>query len=124
MRIPSNHCPRILGRYSLAYHRKGQFFALDAVTGKTLWSTQGREADNTAIVKAGGLLFLLNDAELIVARASRDSFEPIRRYTVADSATRTNSGHAALGTTSDFWKSALREGRFDAHPVDSGLTSA
>ncbi len=87
MRIPSNHCPRILGRYSLAYHRKGQFFALDAVTGKTLWSTQGREADNTAIVKAGGLLFLLNDAELIVARASRDSFEPIRRYTVADSAT-------------------------------------
>ena len=74
--------------YGLAYHRKGHFFALDAVTGETLWSTQGRQADNTAIVKAGGLLFLLNDdAELIVARASRDRFEPIRRYTVADSAT-------------------------------------
>ena len=43
-----------------------------------------------AIVKAEGLLFLLNDdAELIVARASRAGFEPIARYTVADSATWT-----------------------------------
>lgn len=74
--------------YGLAYHRKGQFFALDAVTGETLWSTRGREADNTAVVKAGGVLFLLNDdAELIIAQASRDSFQPIRYYTVADSAT-------------------------------------
>ena len=39
-------------------------------------------------VRAGDLLFLLNDdAELIVARASRAGFEPFRRYTVSDSAT-------------------------------------
>jgi outer membrane protein assembly factor BamB len=56
--------------YGLAYHRKGHFFALDAVTGETLWSTQGRQADNTAIVKAGGLLFLLNDDAFDVGRAS------------------------------------------------------
>jgi outer membrane protein assembly factor BamB len=74
--------------YSLAFTKKGQFFALDAVTGETLWATEGREAENTALVKAGSVLFLLNDdAELIVARASRDGFEPIRRYTVADSVT-------------------------------------
>jgi hypothetical protein len=39
-------------------------------------------------VKAGELLFLLNDnAELIVARASQAAFEPLKRYTIADSAT-------------------------------------
>ena len=47
-----------------------------------------READNTALVKAGQLLFLLNDdAELIVARSNRKAFAPIARYMVADSAT-------------------------------------
>ena len=74
--------------YSLAFTNKGQFFALDAVTGETLWSTQGRQAENTAFVKAGSVLFMLNDdAELIVARASRAGFDPLRRYTVADSVT-------------------------------------
>ena len=72
----------------MSHTNSGQFFALDAATGETLWSTAGREATNTAIVKAGNLLFLLNDdAELMVARASRAGFEPFRRYTVADSAT-------------------------------------
>ena len=53
-----------------------------------LWLGQPREADNTALVKAGHLLFLLNDdAELIVARARRGGFDVLKRYTVADSAT-------------------------------------
>ena len=74
--------------FSMSHTNSGQFFALDAATGETLWSTPGREATNTSIVKAGDLLFLLNDdAELIVARASRARFEPFRRYTVADSTT-------------------------------------
>jgi hypothetical protein len=74
--------------YGMSEKSSGQFFALDARTGKTLWLGQPREATNTAIVKAGEWLFLLNDdAELIVARSSRNSFEPLKRYTVADSAT-------------------------------------
>jgi outer membrane protein assembly factor BamB len=74
--------------YGMSEKSSGQFFALDARTGKTLWLGQPREATNTAIVKAGELLFLLNDnAELIVARSSRNGFEPLQRYTVADSAT-------------------------------------
>ena len=45
-------------------------------------------ATNSAVVKAGELLFLLNDdAELIVAKASRAGFESLKRYVVADSAT-------------------------------------
>ena len=74
--------------FGLSTRNSGQFLALDAGTGKVLWLGQPRQATNTAVVKAGDLLFLLNDdAELIVARASRRGFEPLKRYTVADSAT-------------------------------------
>jgi len=74
--------------FGLSHRNSGQFFAIDAKTGKALWLTQGREATNTALVSAGDLLFLLNDdAELIVARSSQAKFEPLHRYTVADSAT-------------------------------------
>ncbi len=74
--------------FGLSQRNSGQFFAMDAKTGQMLWRTQGREATNTAFVKAGNLLFLLNDdAQLIVVRSSRTGFEPLRRYTVADGAT-------------------------------------
>ena len=74
--------------YGLSTKQRGQFYAIDAKTGQVLWLGTPREADNTALVKAGQLLFLLNDdAELIVARANRKAFDPIARYVVADSAT-------------------------------------
>ena len=75
--------------YGLSTKQRGQFFAIDAKTGGVLWLGPPREADNTAVVTSGrGLLFLLNDdGELIVARASRRAFDPIVRYTVAESAT-------------------------------------
>jgi outer membrane protein assembly factor BamB len=82
--------PALIGDtlFGLSEKSGGQFFGLDAKTGKTLWLGQPREASNTAVVKAGDLLFMLNDdAELIVARSSRTGFEPFKRYTVADSAT-------------------------------------
>ncbi len=74
--------------YGLSTKQRGQFYAVDAKTGQVLWLGMPREADNTALVKAGRLLFLLNDdAELIVARSNRKAFDPIVRYMVADSAT-------------------------------------
>ena len=74
--------------FGLSERRRGQFFALDSDTGATLWLGPPRQAENTAIVKTGRFLFLLNDdAELIVARASRAGFEPIARYPVANSPT-------------------------------------
>jgi outer membrane protein assembly factor BamB len=74
--------------FGLSQRASGQFFAIDARTGKVLWLGAPRQAANTAVVKAGDLLFLLNDdAELMVARSSRTQFEPLKRYTVADSAT-------------------------------------
>jgi outer membrane protein assembly factor BamB len=74
--------------YGLSARNSGQYFALDAKTGKVLWLGQGREAMNTAVVKAGDLLFLLNDdAELVVAKSSPAGIDPLKRYTVAQSAT-------------------------------------
>src|SRR5262249_17318385 len=66
--------------FGLSEKSGGQFFALDANTGKTLWLGQPREASNTAVVKAGDLLFMLNDdAELILARGSQTGFDPLKR---------------------------------------------
>lgn len=74
--------------YGLSTKQRGQFYAVDAKTGQVLWLGTPREADNTAVVKAGRLLFLLNDdGELIVARANRKAFDPLARYVLADSAT-------------------------------------
>lgn len=74
--------------YGLSERNSGQFFALDAKTGKVLWLGSPREATNTAVIKAGDLLFLLNDdGELIVAKSAPSGLKELRRYTVADSAT-------------------------------------
>jgi outer membrane protein assembly factor BamB len=74
--------------YGLSNRNRGHFFAVDLATGKALWATRGREADNAAIVSAGQLLFMLkDDAELVIARPNPASFDVLRRYTVAESAT-------------------------------------
>jgi hypothetical protein len=74
--------------FGLSHRNSGQFFLLDAKTGKTIWTGEPRQATNAAIVRAGDLLFVLkDDAELIVARSSPTGVEPLRRYSVADSAT-------------------------------------
>ena len=39
--------------FGLSNKNRGQFFAIDAATGKTLWLGKGREAENASIVRAG-----------------------------------------------------------------------
>ena len=74
--------------FGMSHLSAGQFFALDAGNGTTLWRTEGREATNSAVVLAGDLLFLLNnDGDLVVARTSRTGFTQVTRYEVSDSAT-------------------------------------
>ena len=82
--------PVVVGHtlFGLSTRSSGQYFAADTESGKTLWLGPPRQAMNTALVKSGQLLFYLNDdAELVVARSSRDAFVPLKRYRVADSAT-------------------------------------
>ena len=74
--------------YGLSTKNRGQFFAIDATSGKTLWLTRGREAENASIVRAGDyLLMTTTNSELVVAKANPARFEEVKRYTVADSAT-------------------------------------
>ena len=70
----------------------GQYFGVDVATGKTLWTSEGRQAGNAALARSGDLLFSLeDDGELLVARINRTAFAPLRRYTVADSPTWTQA---------------------------------
>jgi outer membrane protein assembly factor BamB len=72
----------------LSTRSSGQYFGVDARTGKTLWMSEGRQAGNAAIARAGDLLFVLeDDGELIVVRGPASGFEPLRRYKVSDSPT-------------------------------------
>jgi hypothetical protein len=78
--------------YGLSTRNSGQYFAVDAKSGKTLWLSGGREAENAAMATAMPyLLSLENDGELVVARASRSAFETVKRYKVADTATWTQA---------------------------------
>lgn len=72
--------------YGLSHRNRGQFFAIDLATGKTLWTTPGREGENASLIAAGNVLLLsTTNAELIVARPDPTKFEELRRYKVADS---------------------------------------
>ncbi len=75
--------------FGLSALKKGQFFAIDADTGKTLWQGAGRMGENAAILNLGGqfLLMLLNDGNLVVLPASAKEYSPAARYTVASSPT-------------------------------------
>lgn len=69
--------------------KKGQFFALDADTGKTLWQGPGRMGENAALLNAGGSVFLAltNEANLIVLPVNAKEYTPTVQYTVANSPT-------------------------------------
>jgi outer membrane protein assembly factor BamB len=74
--------------YGFTHRNKGQLFAMDPGKGTVLWTSKGREGDNAAIVAAGSVLLVLtDDAALTVVRRNGKAFEPVRKYTVADSAT-------------------------------------
>jgi outer membrane protein assembly factor BamB len=70
--------------FGMTQRNMGQYYAVDVKTGKTLWASEGRQAANVAVARAGNLIFSLeNDGELVIFRASRTAFEPVKRYRVA-----------------------------------------
>jgi outer membrane protein assembly factor BamB len=71
----------------LTHRNRGQFFCLDARSGKTVWTTKGREGENASMLTAGSLLFAMTtEGELVVMRANLGQMETVKRYTVAESA--------------------------------------
>jgi outer membrane protein assembly factor BamB len=76
--------------FGLSSKNSGQYFSVDAKTGKTLWTSEPRQAGNAAIVRAGDVvLSLQDDGQLVVFRSSSTAFEPVRRYMAAESETWT-----------------------------------
>ncbi len=74
--------------YGLSIKKRGQFFCVDADTGKTVWQSPGRMGENAAMLNAGKvLLFLNNDANLFVIKPGAAQYEILAQYTVATSPT-------------------------------------
>jgi outer membrane protein assembly factor BamB len=72
----------------LSHRNRGQYVLLDVKTGKTLWTGMPRQAENASIVRAGNIVFALEeDADLIVGRVSRSGLQELKRYKVADAVT-------------------------------------
>ena len=74
--------------FGLTHRNKGQFFALDAATGATRWTSPPRQAENASLTAAGGRLWCLTDAAtLVVLKAEPGAFAELGRLDVAPSAT-------------------------------------
>ena len=81
--------PVLIGEtiYGLTMRRRGQFVAIDAASGKTLWNTQGREGENASLLGSPSwLLASTTDGNLVIARANPRKYEEVLRYQVAQSA--------------------------------------
>ena len=74
--------------YGHSSKKKGQFVAIEAKTGALRWSTEGREGEHASLLLTPRhVLFLTNEADLIVAKRGAPAFAVERRYEVAEAAT-------------------------------------
>jgi outer membrane protein assembly factor BamB len=76
--------------FALTSRNQGQYISLDAKTGRTLWTSDPRQAAQAALVRAGNLvLSLQDDGTLVVFRSGPTAFETVKRHKVADAETWT-----------------------------------
>ena len=74
--------------FGLSNKQSGQFFCLDAQTGKLLWTSEGRKGEYATVSRTDDkLLLLTNGGALIVAKISKERFEPLKNYQLSDSQT-------------------------------------
>jgi outer membrane protein assembly factor BamB len=74
--------------YGMTNRNKGQFFALDAKTGATRWTSPPRQTENASITAAAGRLWCLtSEGGLIVIKADPAAYAEAGRLDVASSAT-------------------------------------
>jgi outer membrane protein assembly factor BamB len=74
--------------FGLSTRNSGQYFGVDAKTGKTVWTSEGRQGGNAAILRSGDLVFSLeDDGELVIFRPTATGFEAAHRYKVAEAET-------------------------------------
>ena len=74
--------------FGLSQKKRGQFFSLDARTGKEFWTSEGGAGDYAVILKSDTKLFIqTTDGDLIIAKITDQGYEPLKRYQIADSET-------------------------------------
>ena len=74
--------------FGMSHRNKGQFFCLDAATGKVLWTGDPRQGENAAMLLVNDFIFsLTNDADLIITRVADKGAGVVKKYHVAESAT-------------------------------------
>lgn len=74
--------------YGFSHRQKGQLFALDVTTGKTLWTSDGRLGENMALIRTGGVIWgLSTTSELFAFADTPKKFDVLARYQVADTPT-------------------------------------
>jgi outer membrane protein assembly factor BamB len=74
--------------WGLSHRNKGQFFGLDPKTGRTVWTSEGRQTENAAMLASGQTVFALTtESELIVYATSANGLKQVKRYNVADTPT-------------------------------------
>jgi len=70
--------------YGLSSRGKGRLFALDIGSGKTLWASEGRYAENARFVLAGKTLYAVtNSGELIIIDVTSGRPKEMARHEVA-----------------------------------------
>jgi outer membrane protein assembly factor BamB len=74
--------------FGFSHYKKGQLFCLDIRTGATQWTGEARQGDNAAVLISGeNVIFLKDDAQMIIAKATGKGYEPLHTYSVAQSPT-------------------------------------
>jgi outer membrane protein assembly factor BamB len=74
--------------HGLTNRNKGQFVSVEPASGKTVWTSDGRQGDNAALLAQGETVYALTtDSELHIFRASARGLAPLRKYSVANSPT-------------------------------------
>jgi len=82
--------PVVVGTRLIGYShlRRGQYVCMEVKTGEFHWASEGRSAENAALVVAGShVLGLTDDGDLVVLRPDASQFSPVAQYRVAESPT-------------------------------------
>ena len=81
--------------FGLTQRSRGQFFCLDERTGKTMWTSKGREGENASLMVAGNaggttsgslVMSMTTEGVLVILRGDGKAFDVLKRYTLAESA--------------------------------------
>jgi outer membrane protein assembly factor BamB len=74
--------------FGFSEKKRGQFFCLDATSGKVLWTGDARQGENAALVDGGDVMLALTTEKLLVVfDASDQAYKERARWTVAETAT-------------------------------------